>query len=265
MRRVKTRTKPKPKPKLKQKNKTAVCVCSGGVDSTVAATVAAREGYELRLFHASYGQRAERQEKEAVVKIAGYFGVGAKDLKFAEIPFLKELGGSALTDLEREVPVGEEVKLNENGETGGETREAGEAGEAGTKTPSTWVPCRNLVLLATACAYAEVVSADALFVGFNAEEARSYPDNEKEFVVRFNAVLEKAVASFSQPPTVRAPLADLLKSGVVKKGVEVGAPLHLTYSCYLGGKKHCGVCESCLRRRRGFREAGVEDPTEYIF
>ena len=252
MRRVKTRTKPKPK----QKNKTAVCVCSGGVDSTVAATVAAREGYELRLFHASYGQRAERQEKEAVVKIAGYFGVGAKDLKFAEIPFLKELGGSALTDLEREVPVGEEVKLNENGETRGET---------GTKTPSTWVPCRNLVLLATACAYAEVVSADALFVGFNAEEARSYPDNEKEFVVRFNAVLEKAVASFSQPPTVRAPLADLLKSGVVKKGVEVGAPLHLTYSCYLGGKKHCGVCESCLRRRRGFREAGVEDPTEYIF
>ena len=266
MRRVKTRTKLKPKPK--QKNKTAVCVCSGGVDSTVAATVAAREGYELRLFHASYGQRAERQEKEAVVKIAGYFGVGAKDLKFAEIPFLKELGGSALTDLEREVPVGEEVKLNENGETGGETREAGETGETGetgTKTPSTWVPCRNLVLLATACAYAEVVSADALFVGFNAEEARSYPDNEKEFVVRFNAVLEKAVASFSQPPTVRAPLADLLKSGVVKKGVEVGAPLHLTYSCYLGGKKHCGVCESCLRRRRGFREAGVEDPTEYIF
>ena len=227
------------------KTKIAVCVCSGGIDSTVAATIASQEGHELHLFHASYGQRAEAREKEVVEKIALF--LRAKELKRAEIPFLKELGGSALTDTERTVPVGEEVHLDLDKET-----------------PSTWVPCRNLILLAHASAYAEVISAEALFVGFNAEEARSYPDNEVEFVNRYNEVLEKAVASFSQPPVVKAPLVHLLKPAIIKKGVEVEAPLYLTYSCYFGGEKHCGICESCLHRRRGFKDAGVEDPTEYI-
>ncbi len=227
------------------KTKIAVCVCSGGIDSTVAAAIASQEDYELHLFHASYGQRAEKSEKEAVEKIAAY--LGAKELKFVELPFLKELGRSSLTDITREVPVAEKVNLVKQGET-----------------PSTWVPCRNLILLANASAYGEVISAEAIFLGFNAEEARSYPDNEKEFVRRYNLVLEKAVASYCQPPTVKAPLVDLLKPAIIKKGKEVEAPLHLTYSCYLGGKKHCGICESCLHRRRGFKEAGVEDPTDYI-
>ena len=225
--------------------KTAVCVCSGGIDSTVVAAIAAQEGYEMHLFHASYGQRAEEREKEAVAKIAAY--LGAKELKLVEIPFLKELGGSSLTDITKKVPVGKEVNLNKE-----------------KVTPPTWVPCRNLILLATASAYAEVISAEAIFVGFNAEEARSYPDNSDEFVKRYNAVLEKAVAFFSQPPTVKAPLVDLLKPEIIKKGIEVKAPLHLTYSCYLGEDKHCGICESCLHRRRGFKEAGVEDTTEYV-
>ena len=225
--------------------KKAVCVCSGGIDSTLAAAIASHEGYELHLFHVSYGQRAEASEKEAIEKIAAY--LDAKAMKFVEIPFLKELGGSSLTDLERKVPVGEAVNLDKE-----------------KATPSTWVPCRNLVLLAHASAYAEVISADAIFVGFNAEEAMSYPDNEKEFVERYNAVLEKAVASYCQPPTVKAPLVDLFKPDIIKKGIKLKAPLHLTYSCYLGEKKHCGVCESCLRRRHGFEEAGVDDPTEYI-
>jgi 7-cyano-7-deazaguanine synthase len=225
--------------------KKAVCVCSGGIDSTVAATIASQEGYELYFFHASYGQRAEAREKEVVEKIAQY--LDAKELMLVDIAFLKELGGSALTDLKRTVPVGEEVNL-----------------DLDTETPSTWVPCRNLILLAHASAYAEVIGAEALFVGFNAEEARSYPDNELEFVKRYNEVLEKAVASFSQPPVVKAPLVNLLKPEIIKKGMEVKAPLHLTYSCYLGGEKHCGICESCLHRKRGFKDAGVEDPTEYM-
>lgn len=225
--------------------KIAVCVCSGGIDSTVAAVMASREGYELHIVHFSYGQRAEKREKEAVANIAAH--LGAKELKFVELPFLKELGGSSLTEFDRKVPIGEEVNLD-NGET-----------------PSTWVPCRNLLLLAAASAYAEVISADAVFVGFNAEEARSYPDNDKEFVTRYNAVLEKAVASFSSPPAVKAPLVDFFKPDIIQKGVDVEAPLYQTYSCYLGKEKHCGVCESCLHRRRGFKEAGVEDPTVYDF
>ena len=220
-----------------------MCVCSGGIDSTVAATIASREGYELYVLHVSYGQRAELREREAVKRISAY--LGAADLKFTTIDMIKELGGSALTDYRKVVPAGEEVKLDRN------------------ETPSTWVPCRNLVLLSLASAYAEVISADSIFVGFNAEEAKSYPDNSKEFVERYNVVLEKAVASFSTPPEVRAPLVDLLKPEIIKKGIEVGAPLKFTYSCYLGGEKHCGLCESCQHRRRGFRDAGVEDPTEY--
>jgi len=221
-----------------------VCVCSGGIDSTVAATIASREGYELYVLHVSYGQRAELREREAVKRISAY--LGAADLKFTTIDMIKELGGSALTDYRKVVPAGEEVKLDKN------------------ETPPTWVPCRNLVLLSLASAYAEAISADSIFVGFNAEEAKSYPDNSKEFVERYNVVLEKAVASFSTPPEVRAPLVDLLKPEIIKKGIEVGAPLKFTYSCYLGGEKHCGLCESCQHRRRGFRDAGVEDPTEYI-
>jgi len=220
-----------------------VCVCSGGIDSTVAATIASREGYELYVLHVSYGQRAELREREAVKRISAY--LGAADLKFTTIDMIKELRGSALTDYGKVVPAGEEVKLDKN------------------ETPPTWVPCRNLVLLSLASAYAEVISADSIFVGFNAEEAKSYPDNSKEFVERYNVVLEKAVASFSTPPEVRAPLVDLLKPEIIKKGIEVGAPLKFTYSCYLGGEKHCGLCESCQHRRRGFRDAGVEDPTEY--
>ncbi|MHC1611185.1 MAG: 7-cyano-7-deazaguanine synthase QueC [Candidatus Methanospirareceae archaeon] len=224
------------------RSKNAVCVCSGGIDSTVAATVASYEGYELYFIHASYGQRAEARERGAVEEIARY--LGANELKFVRIPFLKELGGSSLTEIERAVPVPEDLDKEE--------------------TPSTWVPSRNLILLAHASAYAEVIGADAIFVGFNAEEARAYPDNDVEFVKRFNTVLEKAVASYSQPPVVKAPLVHLLKPAIIKKGVEVEAPLHLTYSCYLGKEQHCGICASCLRRKRGFREAGVEDPTEYI-
>ena len=220
-----------------------MCVCSGGIDSTVAATIASREGYELYVLHVSYGQRAELREREAVKRISAY--LGAADLKFTTIDMIKELRGSALTDYGKVVPAGEEVKLDKN------------------ETPPTWVPCRNLVLLSLASAYAEVISADSIFVGFNAEEAKSYPDNSKEFVERYNVVLEKAVASFSTPPEVRAPLVDLLKPEIIKKGIEVGAPLKFTYSCYLGGEKHCGLCESCQHRRRGFRNAGVEDPTEY--
>ncbi len=223
----------------------AVCVCSGGIDSTVATAIAAREGYELHVLHVSYGQRAEWREREAVKEISAH--LGAVELKFVDIGLFRELGGSALTDLTVPVPAGEEVELTKN------ERE----------TPPTWVPCRNLVLLAIASAYAEAIGAESIFVGFNAEEARAYPDNDKEFLKRYNLVLRKAVASFSRPPQVRAPLVDLEKPEIIRRGMELGVPFKLTYSCYLGGEKHCGRCESCQRRRRGFLMANVEDPTEY--
>jgi len=225
--------------------KRAVCVCSGGIDSTVAATIAKQE-YEVYLLHVNYRQKAWQRERDAVLRISRLFDV---EVKFVELPFLKELGVSALTDAALEVPQRLDL-LSAKAATAAET-------------PPTWVPCRNLVLLSLASAYAEVLRASAIFTGFNAEEAESYPDNSEDFVKRFNSTLESAVASFSKPPAVVAPLVKLLKPQIVRLGVEVGAPLELTWSCYLGGERHCGVCESCVRRKNAFKAAGVEDPTDY--
>ena len=225
------------------KSEKAVCVCSGGLDSTVAATIAKREGYEIHIIHADYGQIAKDREYEAVKRIGEY--LGASDVIFVVLDFLKRFGGSALIDSSIELPMDEGVDLD------------------GKSTPSTWVPCRNLVLLAVASSFAESIRASHVFVGFNAEEAQSYPDNRPVFLESFNTTLESAVASFTDKITVRAPLIDMFKRDIVIKGVEVEAPLDLTWSCYLEGKVHCGRCEACQHRKRGFKEAKVEDVTVY--
>lgn len=224
------------------KDSSAVCVASGGLDSTVAATIAKQEGYRLHLLHASYGQMAKDREIEAVRRIAEYLGA---ELVFVDLSFLKSFGRSALTDPSIDLPLDEEVELD------------------AVSTPRTWVPCRNLVLLSVAASFAESIEASAIFVGFNAEEAQSYPDNRPAFVEAFNRTLENAVASFTPDITVKAPLIAMFKRDIVRKGVEVGAPLELTWSCYLSGEVHCGRCEACQHRKRGFMEAGIEDVTVY--
>jgi len=221
--------------------KKAVCLCSGGLDSTVAAAVAKQNCQELHIFHVNYGQKAQAKELEAIGKIKG--ALGATDVVSVEIDFFRNL--SALTSAKAIIPVGKEIKLDSK------------------ITPPTWVFCRNLVFVSLAAAFAEYLNAERIYVGFNAEEGLSYPDNRPEFVDRFNSLLQKAVASFSRPPQIDAPLVNMNKADIVRKGVELMAPMHLSWSCYLNGKKHCGECESCQHRRRGFKEAGVADPTEY--
>jgi 7-cyano-7-deazaguanine synthase len=220
----------------------AICVCSGGLDSTVSATIAKRNGYDLYLLHINYGHRSESREIDAVKEISAL--LDAKELKFVNLDFLRDFGGSSLLDESIQIPTGTEIDLDDE------------------KTPSTWVPCRNLIFLSIVSAYAEIIDADRIFVGFNAEEARSYPDNTPEFVRRFNYTLEK---SFSSPRStnVEAPLIDMQKKDIIQKAIEINAPIELTWSCYLGGEVHCGLCESCQRRRRAFDDAGVKDPTKY--
>lgn len=221
--------------------KKAVCLCSGGMDSTTAATIARREGYELHMFHVNYGQKAEKKELEVISKIKE--ALGANELVSVDIDLFRNL--SALTSPEAAIPEGKEVDLNAKA------------------TPKTWVACRNLVFVSLAAAYAEHLGAGRIFVGFNAEEAQSYPDNRPEFVDRFNFLLQKSVASFSRPPAIEAPLVNMFKREIVLTGIAEGAPLELTWSCYHNGMLHCGKCESCQHRKRGFLEAGVADPTEY--
>lgn len=223
--------------------KRAICVCSGGLDSTVSATIAKKEGYDLFFLHLNYGHRAEKKEIKATKNIAQH--LGAKEIKFVDLDFLKELGASSLTDFSIPVPSGDKV-------------------EFGKDTPSTWVPCRNLVFLSLASSFAEVRGAEAIFVGFNLEEAESYPDNTSLFVEKFNSVLVESVASFTKPPRIKAPLVDLYKKGIVQKAIEVEAPISLTWSCYLDYEKQCGKCEACQHRKRGFMEAKIKDPTYYM-
>ncbi|NYT01720.1 MAG: 7-cyano-7-deazaguanine synthase QueC [Methanosarcinales archaeon] len=220
----------------------AVCLCSGGLDSTIAATMAVRDGHELYMFHVNYGQKAEKKELEVVNLLAEE--LSARDVTVVDLDLFRDL--SALTSPRAPIPMDEEVDLD------------------AMSTPPTWVQCRNLVFVSLAAAFAEHLGAEKIYVGFNAEEAQSYPDNRPEFVERFNLLLEKSVASFSRPPRIEAPLLHLFKPAIVRLGMEVQAPLALSWSCYHQGEKHCGRCESCQHRRRGFREAGVVDPTEYL-
>ncbi len=220
----------------------AVCLSSGGLDSTVAAAKAKDEGFEIHIFHVLYGQKAERREKRAVEEIGR--ALGAAEVRFVRTDLFCDL--TPLTTAEAPIPSGDEVDI-----------------QSPQSTPSTWVYCRNLVFGSMAAAYAEAMGAESIFVGFNAEEGRSYPDNRPEFVDRFNFLLEKSVASFSRPPKIEAPLVHLLKPDIVRLGSELGAPMELTWSCYREGDLHCGECEACQHRRFGFLEAGVVDPTEY--
>jgi 7-cyano-7-deazaguanine synthase len=220
----------------------AVCLSSGGLDSTVAAAKALHDGFDIHIIHVLYGQKAERREKRAIEEIAK--ALGASEVRFVRTDIFQNQ--TPLTTAEAPIPSGDEVDIKNT-----------------TSTPSTWVHCRNLVFGSMAAAYAEAIGAERIFVGFNAEEGRSYPDNRPDFVERFNSLLEKSVASFSRPPKIEAPLVDLFKPEIVKLGSELGAPMELTWSCYLDGDVHCGECEACQHRRFGFLEAGVVDPTEY--
>ena len=220
----------------------AVCLCSGGLDSTVAAAKAKHDGFDVHIFHVLYGQKAERREKRAIEEIAR--SLGASEVRFARTDLFENM--TPLTTAEAPIPSGGEVDI-----------------QSPKATPSTWVYCRNLVFGSMAAAYAEAIGVECVFVGFNAEEGRSYPDNRPEFVERFNSLLEKSVASFSRPPRIEAPLVNLLKPDIVRLGSELDAPMELTWSCYREGEVHCGECEACQHRRFGFLEAGVVDPTEY--
>lgn len=219
----------------------AVVALSGGLDSCVAAAVARAEGFDLALLHADYGQLTEARERQAFEAIAGFYGVAPE--RRLVIPFanLKLIGGSALTDPAIPLPEGD---LERQG------------------VPVSYVPFRNAHLLATAVSWAEVLGAPAIYVGFVEEDSSGYPDCREVFLRAF----EEAANLGTRPGTrlsLRAPLIHLKKSEIVRRGMDLGAPLRLTWSCYQGEREACGRCDSCLLRLRGFQQAGVADPIPY--
>jgi len=215
----------------------AVVLLSGGLDSTTCMSVAHKEGYELYPLSFDYGQR-HRRELESAKKVAQFYGV-----KEHRILRLDNVGGSALTDPKIDVP-----DYAENGEI-----------------PVTYVPARNILFLSYALGYAEVIEAQAIFIGISAVDYSGYPDCRPEFLQAFQKVVEVGTKAgvTGKPIELKAPLLYLTKAETVKLAVANGAPLHLTSSCYRGGEKACGTCDSCTLRLKGFAEAGVKDPISY--
>jgi 7-cyano-7-deazaguanine synthase len=230
-----TRSSPKTK---NQKRKTAVILASGGLDSCVAAAVARRE-FDLAMFHANYGQRSLTRELEAFRAQAAFYRAAAT--LEADLNYLGAMGGSSLTDLDQVVPCGEVEPPG---------------------IPSTYVPFRNSNLLAAVVAWAEVLQAPAVFIGANVLDNPGYPDCRPEYFEAFSRVIELG----TRPEThirIQTPLIHLDKAGIVRLGLELGAPLELTWSCYQGGLQACGRCSSCRLRLKGFAAAGVPDPIPY--
>ena len=223
----------------------AVVCLSGGMDSCVCAALAARE-FDLYALHFSYGQRTEARELLAAASVARI--VGAKDFLHLEMELFRKIGGSALTDGSIMVP---------------DARKEGAAIGAGTSSevPVTYVPFRNAHFLAAAVSWAEVLGAETVFIGAVEQDGSGYPDCRPAYYEAFNRLIQEGTRDGTIQ--VKTPLIGMRKSEIVRLGVEVGAPLHVSWSCYSGETEACGKCESCALRLRAFERAGLSDPIAY--
>ena len=218
----------------------AVVIASGGVDSSTLLYKTVKEDYETYVLTFIYGQKHIREIKSAK-KICEGLNVHHKVI---DLSVLKDiLSGSALTDSGVEVP------------------EVPETAEYFETLKTTIVPNRNSIFLSIAIGYAVSIAANYVFFGAHHSDRGVYPDCRREFVEAFEHA--ERLANDSSLLVVAAPFVNMSKSEIVKLGVELGVPYKETWSCYKGGRVHCGVCSSCRERKRAFQEAGVVDPTEY--
>ena len=220
----------------------AVVLISGGMDSAVCAAIARRD-YQPAAMHVSYGQRTEAREARAFTDICERLGIAKRMMIRNES--LGKIGGSALTDARIAVP----------------GAEGGTEGGIGSSIPVTYVPFRNAHLLAAAVSWAEMLGAKKVLIGAVEQDSSGYPDCRPEFYRAYNEVVRAGTAAAEI--TIETPLIALRKAQIVRLGVELGAPLDLTWSCYSREDVACGTCESCVLRRRAFEAAGVQDPIPY--
>src|SRR5262249_37697076 len=223
-----------------------VALLSGGLDSTVSAFAARRKGPVGIALVMDYGQRAAKQEIEAAKKIAKRLKAECRVIK---LPFLEVVTETALVMNDKVIPQLKMTKLDDRGETEKSAQEV-------------WVPNRNGLFLNVAACVAEGEGFAEILVGFNAEEAATFPDNSANFVDRADRFFECSTLSKIQ---VYAPTLGLNKTEVVKLGIELDVPFGDLYSCYLGKKRHCGRCESCLRSMRAFQNSGIWSQLRHRF
>ncbi|MEI7810987.1 MAG: 7-cyano-7-deazaguanine synthase QueC [Ignavibacteria bacterium] len=221
------------------KKNIAVVAVSGGMDSCVTAAIAEKD-YELAFAHFNYCQRTERRELQAFNDLVSFYRIRHKLI--IDYTHLSEIGGSSLTDKSMSVTKADLLT---------------------TGIPTSYVPFRNANILAACVSWAEVLEADSVFIGAVYEDSSGYPDCRPEFFEAF----EKMVGIGTKPSThikIKTPIINLSKAEIVKKGLDLGAPLQLTWSCYQNEDEACGICDSCALRLRGFQAAGMNDPITYI-
>ena len=219
--------------------KSAVCLVSGGMDSCVTAAIAKAANDEIAFLHISYGQRTERRELQAFNDIADFYKVEKR--LAVSIEYLAKIGGSSLTDKSIEVS---------------------EADLESKEIPTSYVPFRNANMLAIATSWAEVLKANSIYIGAVSEDSSGYPDCRPEFYAAFERTIEVG----TKPETnikIITPIIELSKAEIVAKGLELNAPLYLSWSCYKSEDLACGKCDSCALRLRGFALAGAVDPIKY--
>ena len=222
----------------------AVLCLSGGMDSCVCAALAARD-FEVYALHVSYGQRTEARELQAARDVARI--TGTRDFLHLKMDLFRRIGGSALTDPTIAVPdAADEEDL---------------ATRTGTEIPVTYVPFRNAHFLSAAVSWAEVLGARTVLIGAVEQDSSGYPDCRPAYYQAFNELIRTGTREGDI--RVETPLIELRKREIVRLGVELGAPFHVSWSCYAGETEACGVCESCALRLRAFREAGADDPIPY--
>lgn len=224
------------------KTKRAVVLSSGGLDSTTVIAIAQAEGYEVYSLSFDYQQR-HRTELNAAQQVASSMGVAAHKVVSLD---LRTIGGSALTDDSIDVP---------------------QASDGDGGIPVTYVPARNTVFLSIALGWAEVLDAGAIFIGVNAVDYSGYPDCRPEYLSAYEkmAALATKAGVEGSPIALKAPLLQLTKAEIIKKGIELGVDYSQTVSCYQANAEGeaCGACDSCYLRAKGFEEAGIADPTRY--
>lgn len=226
---------------MMKESKKAVVLLSGGLDSATCLAIARSEGYQCYAMSFDYGQRHESELNAAKNLVAS---LGAEDLKTIHIN-MGDIGGSALTDKNIDVPLSPSQGI-----------------------PVTYVPARNTVFLSLALGWAEVLDADAIYIGVNAVDYSGYPDCRPAFIQAFEALANLATKRGveGRPIEVKAPLLTLTKAQIITKGTQLGVDYGLTVSCYQADEagRACGNCESCRLRKQGFAEAGLADPTPYV-
>jgi len=217
--------------------KISVVLVSGGMDSAVVCGIASRD-YELAVLHINYGQRTEERELWSFHRIVDFYN--AKKKLVVNLEHFKKIGGTSLVDRNIKIPNGLSDEV----------------------VPSTYVPFRNAQFLSIAVSWAEVIGASAIFIGATEEDAAGYPDCRRIFYDVFNKLVQVGTRENTHI-NVLTPIIDMSKSDIVRLGVKLGVPFELTWSCYRNNDTACGKCDSCLRRIRAFREAGVEDKIKY--